>query len=229
MVIRAHWMFFLMLTALPVAHQDAAYARETAAPRYWELDDTKDPMTDRVTRSVGSDVVFADGRLVQVSAVCDDLGIQFSFDAFRYGEGIAFAWRRSDDERVVGLRVRIDAGAIRTAVATQELANEATIIFYDPLVATRVVAATLSGGQGQRPAVGQLFGGLSEVVSGAALAEFDRKVAGKLAELDTAQSLRVELPLADGTNDAILIDLTEPALSAYVHQCIADGRASNGR
>ena len=73
MVIRAHWMFFLMLTALPVAHQDAAHARETAAPRYWELDDTKDPMTDRITRSVGSDVVFADGRLVQVSAVCDDL------------------------------------------------------------------------------------------------------------------------------------------------------------
>jgi hypothetical protein len=227
MVIRARWMLLLVVTALALAHQGAARAQQAAEPLYWELDDTRDPMTDRVTRSVGSDAVFEDGRLVQVSAVCDDLGIQFSFDAFRGGEGIAFAWRRSEDETVVGLRVRIDAGTIRTAVATHALANEATIAFYDP--SALVVAAALPSGPGRRSTAGQLLGGLSEVMSGATLAEFDRRVAGNLAELNTAQSLRVELPLADGTNSAVLIDLTEPVLSAYVHQCVANGRASNGR
>ena len=228
MVIRARWVFFLVVTALAMAHQDAARAQQAAETRYWELDDTRDPMTDRIIRSVGSDAVFADGKLVQVSAVCDDLGIQFSFDAFRAGEGIAFAWRRSDDERDVGLGVRIDAGAIRTAIAAHAFENEATIVFYDPSVATRVAAAALPGEPGQRPTAGQLFGGLAQVMNRAALAEFDRRVAGKLAELDTAQRIRVELPLADGTNNAVLIDLTEPTLSPYVQQCVAHGRASNG-
>jgi len=228
MVIRARWIFFLIVTALGVAHQDSARAQQSAAPQYWELDDIKDPMTGRVTRSVGGDAVLADGKLVQVSALCDDLGIQFSFDVFRGGEGLAFAWRRSDDERVVGLRVRIDEGATRTVVAAHELENEATIIFYDPSMVTRVVAAALPAGQGQRPPGGQLFGGLFEAIGGAALADFDRKAAGKVTELATAYSLRIELPLADGTNNVVWIDLAEPALSAYVHGCIADVRGPHG-
>jgi len=229
MVIRARWIFLAIATALAVAHEDAARAQQATTTQYWELDDLKDPMTDRVTRSVGSDAVLADGTLVQVAALCDDLGIQFSFDVFRGGEGIAFAWRRSDDERVVDLRVRIDEDAVRTAAVTHELANEATLIFYDPAGAARVVAAALPGAQGQQPAVGQLYAGLLEVMGGAALAEFDRRTAGRLAELDRAHSLRVEFPLADGTDNVVWIDLTEPALSAYVHQCIADVRAPNVR
>jgi len=229
MVIRACRMFLLIAAALVAAHQGAARAEQTAATQYWDLDDIKDPVTDQVMRSIASDAVLQDGKLVQVSAVCDDLGIQFTFDTFRAGEGIAFAWRRSDDEKIVGLRVRIDEGAVRTAVATHELENEATIIFYDPAVATRVIAAELPGAQARHPAAGQLLGARFEAEAGAALAQFDKKVAGKLAELDAAHSLRVELPLADGTDNVVWIDLTEPALGAYVHRCIAHVRGSDSR
>jgi hypothetical protein len=184
----------------------------------WALRDEKDQMTDQSTRKAVSRGGFDDGISLEASALCDPIGVEFSFDTFHNQDAAPFAWK----DNKLGMRVRIDGGEIRTATANAEYTNEATIIFYDP-------AATESFMQGALPHSQErnnpLLGLFNNVMTGTTLTVLQAAAAGKLKEIANAKSIRVELPLANGSAYVVELNPQDQALRTIVQPCLADLRA----
>jgi hypothetical protein len=180
----------------------------------WKIRDVTDKITDETTRKAESGGAFEDGVSLEASAFCDGIGVEFAFDAFRGREAAPFAWK--DDK--IGLRLRIDGGDIRAATADAEYTNEAKIIFYEPDAAQSMVQGVLPHAEGN---AGKLTDAFNAFIGGSALMTLQGVAAGKLAELAAARSIRVELPLADGSDNVVDLNPRDEALASVIRACYA--------
>lgn len=177
----------------------------------WKPYSETDKMTDVTTHKVVSAGIFDDNIKLEASASCDKVGVEFAFHTFLNHQPSPFAWRQGQ----IGLRVRIDGGAVRTAQAKNEYGNEAKILFYDPAATEKAFRGALPHGQGKSP----LLGPVNDMMSESLLAAVETAAAGKLNELAAARSIRVELPLANGNAYVIDLNPQDQALSDIIRQC----------
>jgi hypothetical protein len=184
----------------------------------WQIRDVTDKMTDVTSRKALSGGVFDDGISLEASATCDKIGVEFAFDTFRDHKPAQFAWQ--EDE--IALRARIDGGAVRTARAKAEYNNEVKIAFYDPAVAERLIRAATPSADRDNP----IAGPFNSMMGNAALNVIEAAAAGKLSELGSARSIRVELPLANGNAYVVDLNPQDHALGSIVRQCMTDLQAS---
>jgi len=184
----------------------------------WQIQQVTDKMTDVITSKAVSGGIFDDGISLEASASCDKLGADFAFDTFRNREAVAFAWR----ENKIGLRVRVNGGEVRTAQAEAEYNNEAKVIFYDPSAAQKIIQAALPKGQERDNYLLDMFNG---VTGEATLNQIAAVSAGKLKELLSAGSVRVELDLANGRAYVVDLNPQDQVLHGLIQQCDASLQA----
>lgn len=191
--------------------QNAPAGKATAAAGppvlSWEIRDEIDQIADKPIRKVFSGGTFGDGVTLEASAFCDPIGMEFAFDTFRGKEGAPFAWK--DDK--VWPRLRIDGGEIRTTAAESDYTNEAKIVFYDETATARELGQTSP---------------LASLASGWIVSQMRSIAAGTLDELAAARSIRIELPLADGSANVVDLNPADQALAAMVKRCMSDLQAS---
>jgi hypothetical protein len=215
--------------AVPQPVVTAVQPAPTTGPKKlsWQLYDDVDKLTDVVTRKALSKTQLAGGTTVEASAVCDELGIEIALNTFRGDQAVPFAW----EDNKIRIRLRIDDGETRSAGADEQYTNEVTIEFYDPTAARRlsqgaIAAATphLPSGeskaqQGASELANGLMGFFGGIAATSALAQLDVDAGGKLDQLVNAGSIRVELPLADGSSHVIELNPQDRALSTIVAKC----------
>jgi hypothetical protein len=185
----------------------------------WEAVDERDKITDKVTRKAVGGGKFEDGISLEASASCDGvMGFEFSLHTYRGDAPAPFRW---NNDNKIGLRLRLDTGDARVATAQAQYTNEATIVFYDPASSRKALGAEQPGAQGQG-----LFGLFSGIVGGSMMFELANIAAGRIDELNSAQTARVELPLADGSANVVDLNPQDAALKSVISKCAADLRKS---
>ena len=199
------------LTQPPVATA-AAEVPPVSSPSALSWQQHEESSTGQGAKEVAAQVVFSDGNTLQAFAKCGEIGLDFDFSTFRGSDltPLPYAWR--DNEIQIPLRIDGGAQAEVHAYTQDPHANQITIGFYDPTVAERYVGSHASL--------------VTNVVAGGTTnsADWDKFVAGtggQLNDLLGAASIRIELPLADGSADFAEINPRNPVLNAFAQRCNA--------
>ena len=200
----------------PPAASNAFSAAPASGVLSWAVRDFKDQMTDKVTRKAVSERDFDDGVTLNARASCLEYGFEFDIDVFRGKDAAPYA--RKDDG--IEIRLRIDGGDIRTAIAKASYANEAIIIFYDRAAMEKLMR---SGNAETRRRTG-ILGAVDQVMIGTLLSHVDKTAAGTIAQLANAKGIRVELPLANGMAYVVDLNPQDQALKSIIQQCASDLR-----
>jgi hypothetical protein len=176
----------------------------------WQEYDYEDASTGQVAHELASQVALSDGNTLQAFAKCSETGLDFAFSSFRGSDltPLPYAWR--DNEIQIPLRIDDGAQADVHAYTQDPHANQITIGFYDPTAAEHYV--------GSHPSL------VTNVAAAGTTnspdwAKFVTGTGGKLAELLGAASVRVQLPLADGSADFAVINPRDPLLSVFAQRC----------
>jgi hypothetical protein len=178
----------------------------------WQFVEEKDQMTDKMSVTAVSQTTIRDGITIKTTAACDNLlSVGVSFSALRGTQGYNLAW----DSTKLGLRVRMDQGNVRVAVATRRYANEAALFFYEPGAIPNAVMKTAPNVDKGNAALGLYV----MMAIPAMTAKLEQVAAGKLSELDKATSIRIELPFADGNRDIVDLNPQHEAFKKLVTLC----------
>jgi TPR repeat protein len=180
----------------------------------WQVEDEKDKITNKTTHTAISSGTFGDGVSLDVRAICDGMGVEFVFETYRGQAPAAFAW----DHDKLPMRIRID-GQVRVAGGQSKYSNQAAIEFYDPAAAQKVLVGNWPSPQDNQNSVGVLF---NRLMGKSALLALPSIAAGKLNELNNAQSVLVELPFAGGSSNVVDLNPRDAMLKTIIRKCMAD-------
>jgi TPR repeat protein len=180
----------------------------------WEVEDEKDMITNKTTHTAISSGTFGDGVSLDVRAICDGMGVEFVFETYRGQTPVPLAW----DHDKLPMRIRID-GQVHVAGGQSKYSNQAAIEFYDPAAAQKVLVGNLPSAQDNQNSVGVLF---NRLMGKSALLALPSVAAGKLSELNNAQSVLVELPLAGGSSNVVDLNPRDAMLKTIIRKCMAD-------
>jgi hypothetical protein len=208
----------------------AVHSENSRQTLSWQVNEDKDALTDVVTRKIVARAAFSDGSELRASGACGPIGVDFTLSMFRGTQAAVFA---ANKDRI-SLRVRIDDRPVRTATAEAKHANEISVLFYDPQAARDFAEAAIDAAASGVQSAGSTKSALvaRELLQGAiqaygragigkAVAEIEARSAGQAIELQRAQSIRVELPLADGSANAIDLNPQDPTLKNGIQECIS--------
>ena len=189
----------------------------------WHPYDDKDPLTDKVTHRIAGQAEFADGNMVQVFARCADAatggrypGLSIVIGTFEASSRAPkpYAWQKNAIELPLVLNDR-QRPAVH-AYTENPHANLISIGFYDPAAAKRLTHIDV-------PPIMQIdtFRPVVAMKQQVAWDNFVAGTGGTLGEFLQATSIRVQLPLVDGSANVIEIDPQDATLKAYAAQCNA--------
>jgi hypothetical protein len=204
-----------------------AQAENSRQTLTWQPYDNKDVLTDKVSHEVGSEVTFPDGNMVQAFARCGQdavrqkyPGLTIVVGSFHAGnrQPNPFAWRNKAIQ--VPLLLNDQRRPDVHGYTEDQHANFIAVGFYDPAAAkrhTRLDEAPIMKLEALRA--------VAEMKQEAAWGNFVAGTGGTMAELLQATSIRVQLPLADASADAIEINPQDVVLKKYVQDCNAGLRS----
>lgn len=178
----------------------------------WEASNAKDPMTDKPTPKAVGQTNLPDGTTIQATAVCHQTGVIFTFSTYHDQQPVDLA-----GERQIHIRVRFDENATRTADAEHSRANEARALVFDP----DTVKATLE--KSTKDDYGGQLGQLGNTIAGGMIKETIEKLGesalGSTNLVARANSVRIELVLADGRAEIFDLNPQDQTLKAFLKQC----------
>ncbi len=181
----------------------------------WEIQDVRDAMTDKLTRMAVSKTNFSNGTTLEASAKCDEIGIEFAFGTFSNKDPLPL----SASGKEIQLRVRTDNGDTRLVQADRQYTNQAKTLFYDPDRSRAVLARSVRAPGGDSPMEKALSGWMANSTINEAMAKLTQDALGTTAALANAESVRIELTLADGRTDVFDLNPQDQALKTLVQQC----------
>lgn len=198
-----------------------ARAENTRQTVSWGPYDRKDPLTDKVMHQVAGQVDFPDGNMAQAYARCrEDLagerwpGLTIAIGSF-YGENSKpKAFTLHNNEVQLPLTINNQSRPAVHIPSDNPRINFAAIGFYDPTAARRYAHVSVPGYL-QLPELANLGNAEQQI----AWKTFLAGTGGTLKELLGAASIRVQLPLFDGSADVVELNPQDPVLKSYVQQC----------
>jgi TPR repeat protein len=180
----------------------------------WQVEDEKDKITNKTTHTATSGGTFSDGVSLDARAICDGMGVEFVFETYRGQAPAPLAW----DHDKLPMRIRID-GQVRVAGGQSKYSNQAAIEFYDPAAAQKVLVGNMPSAQDNQNSAGVLF---NRLMGKSTLLALPNIAAGKLNELNNAQSVLVELPFAGGSSNVVDLNPRDAMLKTIIRKCMAD-------
>ncbi len=200
-----------------ISHSDSSKVRVFC----WTKTVEKDPITDEAHEKVVSEVVFPDGTDVEAEIKFDGLAVDFYMRTFQKDKPISFAF---GDQKTLAMRLRIDGGELRSAIAPEQLTNEVFVFFYD-LAAVRSAVGiddntrTVSGNNGYK-----MLGDFFRMTMTMSAAELTKMAGGQLSELLTAQHILVELPLSNNSFNIVDLNPNDPLVRQFALKSLASIR-----
>jgi len=187
----------------------------------WENYDNKDALTDKVTHEVGSQFTFPDGSIVQTTAKCGQTsagrsypGLTIIVATFKKGGNSSnpFAWQHGTILLPVLINEQAQSGV--RAYSENPRANLIPIGFYDRVAAERYA-------HGDQPGMMQLeaLRRVAEIKRAEEWEVFVSGTGGTLTDLLQAKSVRVQMPLADGSANVVEFSPQDAVLKTFVEQC----------
>jgi hypothetical protein len=207
--------------ALTGVFASAAHADNVRVTLAWESYDEKDPLTDRVVHEVIGEATFPDGSLLQTTAKCAPdaggkafPGVSIQVATFKKGgqSSNPFAWQNGSILLPILINERPTPGL--HAYSENPRANIIPIGFYDPAAAERFTRL------GELPMMDvEVMQRIAKRKQEAAWENFTSQTGGTFATLLKATSVRVQLPLADGSANVVELNPQDSVLKSFVQDC----------
>lgn len=200
----------------------------------WGLHQTRDELADTTdTTAVAVFPIDRGGRL-EVEASCDSGGLYFDLayqnEAVTRNGGPTLLWSGDADGPYVSVRTRLDRGDIVTVPSQTEHRNLARVFFYDAEGLWFLLHRSMDdvsprpsplGGSGRADEEFFRFAGQFYLAFGFP-ALIDRGV-GSIDAFNSADVLRVEVPLGDGRKAVATVDRNAPTFQTFLKSCRAKG------
>ena len=183
-----------------------------------------DVLTKETARLIGSQITFSDGVTLQVFARCRETGIgskpiyypglALVFGAYRGANlsPLPYAWQNKAIQLPILVNSRRSPDVHGFTETLQ--ANLMMVGFYDPAAAKRHA-------QVDEPPIMKFeqLRGIQQARNDIAWRNFVAGAGGTLTDLIQATSIRVQLPLADGSANVAEINPQDPTLKTLAQQC----------
>jgi len=216
----------LLGTSLAACKPDAGSDAPTASGwKEYDVTDKMDP--NKKGFDAEATLTADDGESFDLKAECAPGFVNFTLDDYAKGAKIELGKAQNGDDAVF-LQTRLDEAEVMNPRSDSQYNNQASIFFYDPDIAPRSIADGVGGAYGRvldtsdpgsNPtgnAAAGLAGALTGLLSGPMLRATG---AGTIKDLVAANTLKIEVPMADARKPMLTIALKGPALRDFFGRC----------
>jgi hypothetical protein len=199
----------------------AAHTENVRVTLTWQGYDEKDALTDRVMHEVISEATFPDGSILETTAKCAPPlgaktfpGVSILVATFKKGgqSSNPYAWQNGTILLPILINEQPTSGL--RAYSENPRANIIPVGFYDPAAAERYTRL-------EKPPMMDLevMQRIAKRKQDAAWEEFTSQTGGTFATFLKATSVRVQLPLADGSANVVELNPQDSVLKSFVQDC----------
>jgi hypothetical protein len=208
----------VMFATMPITAR--AGGTDTIQKVSWTLKRATDLMSNVTSVSLDGNVAFPDGNNAQLALTCDAPMLALTLTAFHNNDGESFNW---GNENAIALRAKLDDGDIGTLNVKQEqYDNQISIYFVDPNAAQVIIPAAAGQAASQvapSDPGNQVLGALGSLYGYFGTKALIASAAGQIADLETAKSLLLELPLVDGSDNVLQLAPNDPTFRKFATDC----------
>jgi hypothetical protein len=201
----------------------------------WKIVSKKDPLTDEVTTQPSAIKLYLDDKMyVTVTATCSSSGVAFYFLASPGSNSDAkpaysfYAPDSNNSDLVADVRMRADNGNVHVAQGYPneenhtQYSNWMGLLFYQPRLVAQVTQDKEDSANTGVMALDALMAPMVKTAARSSAQTMADNSAGPLTQLETAHSIRIELPVSGAATEPVLdLNPQDSVLHPFVEQCAA--------